>query len=103
MPNHDISLTAASEKTANFRGEYITVNTIRFLIPKSEVLAILNQQDCYGLACYLALDDPDEPDELQLVFVGATTERNDMTSGVLKNSTFGCPPNCSEANELNGL
>lgn len=102
MPNHDISLQAASEKTANFRNAHANLEKV-FTLNKQALVQILSQEGCEELRWYLSVENTEQPNKINMVLVGVDSSGNDMTSGVLKNSTFGCPPNCSEANELNGL
>ncbi len=96
--DHSITLEEASKLTSNFRNQAEPDQIIGGYFGREAVLDILLQEGCVGLRYYYGLDDDGVP---HIVLVGVDEEGNDMTSGLLAERAFACPPLCSEANELN--
>jgi len=97
----DITLTNAAAKTAAFRNTH--PNHVKGIsASKSELSSILNQTNCVGIRFYFALENTADSNSLNLVAVGIDSNDNDLTSGTMKNSGIACPPNCGQANTLNG-
>jgi hypothetical protein len=66
-------------------------------IGREKLQAILDQDGCMGIRVYLGLD---EDNSMNLVFVGADAEQNDIMNVIVERIPK-CPPNCSSLNELN--
>jgi hypothetical protein len=62
------------------------------------ILDLLAQPGCVGLRYYKGV----KGDEDTLVLVGVDESGNDMTSGILLNIPFLCPPYCPDSDALNG-
>ncbi|HUM46345.1 MAG TPA: hypothetical protein PLD84_05425 [Chitinophagales bacterium] len=109
---HDITLVNAAAKTLNFQNSY--PNALKGgKIPKDEIIEILLQSGCVGLRYYFALDNTANPNAIHVVLVGVDQNGNDIVPSApgqpanpaakLKDGAWGCPPNCSTANDLNHL
>lgn len=96
--DHSISLTEASELTANYRnaqtGSYIKAE----YFGKNAILDLLNQDSCIGMRVYYGLNSEGVQ---KLVLVGVDTNGDDLTSGLIMEHGLLCPTNCSSSNALN--
>ena len=95
--NHDISLSEASQWTANYRNAN-PGQVIAHALGSGAITAILTQSGCVGIRVYYALNNEGEK---QIVIVGVDSQGNDLYNGLLADRTFNCPPICSTANPLN--
>lgn len=95
--DHDISLSAASAMTKNYRETISTGGVIAHYIGKSDLIELLNQTNCVGMRIYYGLDNGAK----ELVFVGVNASGNDLYTGKLLDRTIKCPQDCSAANPLN--
>jgi hypothetical protein len=94
-----VSLTVASEWTANYRDEHPNEVKAHFF-GKNKIQEILDQAGCMGIRIYYAIDGDDKK---QLVMVGADADGNDMTSGgKILDVSIPCPHACSGGSSLNG-
>lgn len=66
---------------------------------KSKLTEMLNQTNCVGLRFYRAIDDTGVA---KLVVVGVLADQTDMTSGLIMDKSFLCPPYCDAGSALNG-
>ena len=55
------------------------------------LLQILNQAGCMGIRTYYGIDANNEK---QIVMVGADTDTNDMTNGIIADLSTPCPHTC---------
>ena len=65
---------------------------------KEGVAQLLAQPGCAGLRFYFGNDDGGAS---AIVLVGVDEKGNDMTSGVVLERHFPCPPYCGDPSELN--
>ncbi|HXB39889.1 MAG TPA: hypothetical protein VNZ49_05055 [Bacteroidia bacterium] len=66
---------------------------------KTKLQEMLNQTGCVGLRMYRAIDDTGA---LQLVVIGVDASGCDLTSGLIMDKSFLCPPYCDAGSTLNG-
>jgi hypothetical protein len=93
-----VTLAKASEWTANYRKTIPAGEIIAHFIGKNQLQKILSQKGCMGVRVYYGIGDDGKKN---LIFVGAGSDENDMTSGVILEYAFPCPTRCSAKNELN--
>jgi len=98
--NQQISLTAASALTANYRSNQIGIGFILGqYFSKDSLNSVLNQETCVGVRIYYGLDaDNTTP---KIVVVGVDAYENDLVSGVVLDYGALCPPHCGNSNSLN--
>lgn len=96
--DHEITLTAASAMTKNYRDTISTGDTIAHYLGRDAIEGILDQSDCVGIRIYYGLDSEGVK---QLIFVGVLANGNDIYTGQLAERTIRCPQECSSANPLN--
>ena len=94
-----VTLADASRWTGNYRNTVPAGDVIGQFVGKNQLLKILNQTGCMGIRFYYAIGDDGVKN---LVAVGATSDENDMTSGIVLDKFSPCPPRCSSRNVLNG-
>jgi hypothetical protein len=95
--NHRITLEEAAAHTKRHRDAKVhAVNAGAF--HKDQVLELLNQPGCVGLRIYHGRDKDGSP-----TFVLAAMDKadNDLTSGILLEWLYPCPPVCGANNPLN--
>lgn len=97
--DHRISLNDAATLTMNFRSTTgATENTILGeYFGKDALAAALNQEKCIGLRIYYGKRGDGTP---VLVLVGVDPSGSDMTSGLVLENGFPCPPICDSGNSL---
>ncbi len=93
-----ITLTQGSTWTASHRTANPTAIKGHFF-GKTKLQEMLNQTNCVGLRFYRAIDDAAA---LQLVVVGVLADGTDMTTGLILDRSFLCPPYCDAGSSLNG-
>lgn len=93
-----VTLADASRWTGNYRRTVASGEIIGQFVGKNQLMKILNQPGCMGVRLYYAIGDDGVKN---LVAVGAGTDENDMTSGVILDKFSPCPPRCSTQNVLN--
>jgi hypothetical protein len=96
--DHSIDLETASDWTENYRNSVSTGAIIAHAFGKSDILAILNQEDCTGMRLYYALDGDGEQ---QIIVVGVDINGDDLYEGLLAERSIRCPPSCGATNPLN--
>jgi len=97
--NHGITLTEASQLTANYRNAHPGAMTIKgFYYGKQAIDSILTQDGCVGIRIYYAQNMDATP---TMVITGVDKEGNDMYAGQLAEFGVPCPSTCSVANPLN--
>lgn len=96
--DHSISLTEASELTANYRNAQTDDYIRAEFFGKNAILDLLNQDNCIGMRIYYGLDNNGVK---KLVLVGVDGNGNDLDSGVILDKGFPCPTYCSSSNSLN--
>jgi hypothetical protein len=96
----EIDITTAADYTANYRLEY--PGSVQAIFMGKDILnAILAQEGCMGIRVYLGKTAAGSPD-LELVFVGADANENDMiVGGIVADNGDKCPPFCGNMNSLN--
>ena len=93
-----VTLSEASGWTAAYRSTIDEGDRIAHFFGKNLINSILDQDGCMGIRIYHGID---ESDEKVLVLVGADADEDDMTTGVIVEKSFPCPPRCSSSNDLN--
>ncbi|MFQ5605078.1 MAG: hypothetical protein ACE5HS_17580 [bacterium] len=96
--DHSISLSEASELTANFQKQITPNQVIGGYFGKNAIINILQQDGAVGLRYYYGLDKDGLP---HIVLVGVDKNGNDMINGLLAQRSAMCPPYCPEDNDLN--
>ena len=92
-----ISLNEAKSMTHAFQNSSLGTNqTIAGLVDKTNLLTLLNQEDCTGVRIYNALN---EEGKITYVLVGVNANNEDMTNYIL-DKTVNCPNNCSNDSPL---
>ena len=71
--------------------------TVSCEVDKTQLIAMLNQEDCQGLRIYFALN---EEERLTTVLVGSDSSGSDMVTGLIVNQPSLCPPKCPPASPL---
>lgn len=93
-----ISLEIASEWTAAYRGQNSDEEGNAVFFGRDHLLRILSQEDCMGIRIYFGVDDKSKK---ALILVGADSQENDQTSGVIVDRGVWCPTICGDSNSLN--
>ena len=96
--NHVITLDQAVKYVQNFKNSPKTPATKGGYFGRNIFEKILSQDGCAGIRYYYGQDDNGTSN---LVLVGVDWSGNDMTSGVLGDISFPCPPICPSPNQLN--
>ena len=61
------------------------------------ILELLAQPGCVGLRYYHGRTDKGDP---SMILVGVDADGNNMTSGILMNNEYPCPPYCPDPDDL---
>lgn len=93
-----VTLAEASGWTANYRKTIPTGEIIGQFVGKNQLMKILNQKGCMGIRFYYGIGDDGKKN---IIAVGAGSDENDMTAGVILEKFYPCPPSCSSKNSLN--
>ena len=93
-----VTLADASRWTGNYRKTIPACDTLGQFVGKNQLMKILNQKGCMGIRFYYGIDDDGSKN---LIGVGAGSDENDMTAGVILEKFLQCPPRCSSKNTLN--
>jgi hypothetical protein len=93
-----ISLTDASDLTANYRATISPGDRLGLFVGRNRLLDILNQTGCMGVRICFGIDKNGDP---ELVLVGADSNEDDMEKGVIVDHLSPCPPRCGKSNALN--
>ena len=96
--DHYISLAQAVKLVGNFRNNPTAPNIKGGSFDKIIFESILSQPGCIGIRYYYAKKDDGSS---TMVLVGVDAAGNDMTSGVLGDDLYPCPPVCGAPNDLN--
>lgn len=96
--NHSISLSTASEWTANYRAIITPGDTIAHFFGKEFIQELLDQEECVGMRIYYALD---EDGKKQLIISGVKANEDDLYNGLLAEKAARTPPFGGAANPLN--
>jgi hypothetical protein len=94
----EVTLAEASGWTANYRRTIPSGEIVGQFVGKNKLMKILNQRGCMGVRLYYGIGDDGKKN---LIAVGAGSDENDMTEGVILEKFFPCPPICSGKNSLN--
>jgi hypothetical protein len=84
-------LEDAARWTQNFRHHGKVGSTLAHFFGRVILQAILDQKDCMGIRLYYALD---EKNRQQLIAMGAGSDMQDLSDGIIAERTRPCPPNC---------
>lgn len=95
-----ITLKQATEFTANHRNTMATGDIISHYFGRKVLQQLLDQPGCMGIRIYHGRDLNGNKN---LVLIGADTNENDMTSGVVADNSVICPPYCPPKNGLNSI
>lgn len=93
-----VTLAEASGWTANYRKTIPAGEIIAQFVGKNQLMKILNQKGCMGIRFYYGIGDDGKKN---LIAVGAGSDENDMTTGIIVDRLIACPPKCSVKNTLN--
>ena len=96
--NHTISLSAASQLTANFRQTASPDTILAGCFGKTAILAILNQPQAVGLRIYNAKTNQGQA---TFVLVAVNAAGDDLDNGEIAEFSHGCPPLCGKNSPLN--
>ncbi len=94
----EVTLAEASEWTANYRKTIAEGEIIAQFIGRKKLFEILDQEGCMGIRIYYGIGDDGKKN---MIFVGASSDENDMENGVIIEKISPCPPKCSQKNPLN--
>lgn len=92
-----ITLIQATAWCANFRSQAGSNPTKAHAYGKNKLMNILDQDGCYGIRAYYAIDDTGVK---QLVLVGVDVNGCDMTTGYILDKSVICPPYCDTISPL---
>ncbi len=96
--NHVITLDQAVKYVQNFKN-FPAAPTIKSLYFGKNIFdKILSQPGCVGIRCYYGKADDGTSN---LVLVGVDGGGNDITSGILGDIGWPCPPFCGAPSQLN--
>jgi hypothetical protein len=93
-----ITLEEGAAMTARFRNSVPAGSTIGQFVGMEKLMDILSQENCVGIRLYYGLSETNEP---TIVAVGADSNENDLTEGIIIDHFKKCPPMCSQKNKLN--
>ena len=96
--DHSISLTTASEWTANYRATISSGDPLGNYFGQAAIAAILAQEDCIGIRIYYALDGVGDK---KLIITGVDEDGNDLYEGELAEKAVENPPFGAASNPLN--
>jgi hypothetical protein len=96
--NHSITLDQGAKYVQNFKNFPKAPTTIGGYFGRNIFEKILAQAGCVGIRYYYGQDDSGAPN---LVLVGVDGGGNDMTTGVIAELSWPCPPFCPAPNQLN--
>jgi hypothetical protein len=96
--DHDITLDQAVRYIQNFRNSPTAPSIKGGSFNRDIFDKILAQPGCSGIRYYYAKKDDGTA---TIVIVGVDGGGNDMTSGILGDETYPCPPVCGSPNQLN--
>lgn len=88
--NHEIPLEAAAAMTRRFR-ETRRDQVRAHMFPRTVFERLLAQPDCAGIRAYNGLNEKGEP---TLILVGVDSDGANLSSGMLFDVCFPCPPYC---------
>lgn len=97
--DHRIPLAAAAAMTRRYREEVGKGRQIAEMFPRDAIESLLAQQGAQGIRFYFGRGE--QGGRLHLIGVAVDAEGNDMTSGVLIDLGFPCPPVCGGDDPLN--
>lgn len=96
--NHRIPLQAAAAMTRRYREGSKGPEKAQ-MFPREDLESLLNQSGAYGIRFYFGTETVEG--SIRLVGVAVDQDGNDMTTGVMIDYGFPCPPWCGDGNELN--
>jgi hypothetical protein len=94
---HEVSLDSAKKFIKNLKKDAMQMKLSGGLYFRDVFDKMLSQKGVVALRFYFAKTDDGNP---TLVAVGVDSTGRDMTSGVIAESTYPCPPYCESASEL---
>lgn len=97
--NHRIPLAEAASMTRRYREEVGKGRQLAEMFPREALESLLSQEGARGIRFYFGRGAG--AGRLHLIGVAVDADGNDMTSGVLIELGFPCPPVCSGPDELN--
>jgi hypothetical protein len=92
-----ITLSSASDLTAEYRRLNPGAAKAHFF-GKDILLDLLDQTGCKGIRMYYGID---ENGDKELVLVGADSNQDDISTGIIADLSVPCPNECSAKNDLN--
>lgn len=93
-----ITLEEGAAMTARYRETIELGGILGEFIGKNKLIEILEQSECVGIRIYYGINDHGKK---SLVFVGADSDTNDLSNGLILDKTSSCPSICSKSNALN--
>lgn len=97
--DHRITLAEGKEMTKRFRDQTTSGEIIGGFFAITQVVNMLNQDDCVGFRYYYGLDANNKK---VMVLVGTDANENDQVNGLILERAFTCPNRCGNLNDLNG-
>lgn len=91
-----ITLPEAQALTSNYQQNNPN-QTIAIFMGKDLIHDILDQEGCMGVRMYYGEEDDGTQ---RLVLVGANSDKDDMTDGVIADRGSSCPPQCDYTSPL---
>ncbi len=107
IENHQITLQQASSLTATYRA-LPAVSLIAALqgikaqsLPVSAINSVISQPGVVSIRIYFGAELL--PPSFKLIIVGVDANGDDITSGIIVDRAYMCPPVCGQPNVLNGI
>lgn len=88
---HQITLDEAIKLIQNYKNKQSNSEIKAHYFGKDALLKLLEQDGCVGIRIYYAAQDDGTP---ELVMVGVNENGKDLTSGVILERNWPCPPYC---------
>jgi hypothetical protein len=93
-----ITLEEGAAMTSRYRNSIQSGEILGQFIGKDLLLKIIEQPECEGIRIYYGIN---KIGEKSLVLVGADSNTNDLTGGLIADEGIKCPPICGNSNALN--
>lgn len=95
---HQITLEEAKKLIQNYKNKNTGQEIKAHYFGKEALQKLLEQEECVGIRIYYASQEDGTP---ELVIVGVNKEGKDLTSGIILERNWPCPPYCDGDSELN--
>lgn len=95
---HQITLDEAIKLIQNYKNKQSGNEIKAHYFGKDALVKLLEQDGCVGIRIYYAAQDDGTP---ELILVGVNENGKDLTSGVILERNWPCPPYCDGESKLN--